>query len=129
MDVSIPNNFPRIEKIYKNDFKILSKKLIGEKVSELETKNEIKNTFKKSEYVLDPHGAVGLVGLRRNLNKNQTGVFFETAHPIKFIESITDIIGIKEDFFKISTNFKSNETIHSIDNNYNSLIKFLKSIN
>ena len=129
MDVSIPNNFPRIEKIYKNDFKILSKKLIGEKVSELETKNEIKNTFKKSEYVLDPHGAVGLVGLRRNLNKNQTGVFFETAHPIKFIESITDIIGIKEDFFKISTNFKSNETIHSIDNNYASLIKFLKSIN
>lgn len=129
MDVSIPNNFPRIEKIYKNDFKILSKKLIGEKVSELETKNEIKNTFKKSEYVLDPHGAVGLVGLRRNLNKNQTGVFFETAHPIKFIESITDIIGIKEDFFKISTNFKSNETIHSIDNNYTSLIKFLKSIN
>lgn len=129
MDVSIPNNFPRIEKIYKNDFKILSKKLIGEKVTELETKNEIKNTFKKSEYVLDPHGAVGLVGLRRNLNKNQTGVFFETAHPIKFIESITDIIGIKEDFFKISTNFKSNETIHSIDNNYTSLIKFLKSIN
>lgn len=129
MDVSIPNNFPRIEKIYKNDFKILSKKLIGEKVTELETKNEIKNTFKKSEYVLDPHGAVGLVGLRRNLNKNQTGVFFETAHPIKFIESITDIIGIKEDFFKVSTNFKSNETIHSIDNNYTSLIKFLKSIN
>ena len=33
MDVSIPNNFPRIEKIYKNDFKILSKKLIAEKVS------------------------------------------------------------------------------------------------
>ena len=129
MDVSIPNNFPRIEKIYKNDFKILSKKLIGEKVSELETKNEIKNTFKKSEYVLDPHGAVGLVGLRKNLNKNQTGVFFETAHPIKFIESITDIIGIKEDFFNISTNFNSNETIHSIDNNYTSLIKFLKSIN
>ncbi len=129
MDVSIPNNFPRIEKIYKNDFKILSKKLIGEKVTELETKNEIKNTFKKSEYVLDPHGAVGLVGLRKNLNKNQTGVFFETAHPIKFIESITDIIGIKEDFFNISTNFNSNETIHSIDNNYTSLIKFLKSIN
>ena len=107
----------------------MRKNLWSTSISDSETLQMIKDTWINNGIILDPHGAVGLVGLRRNLNKNQTGVFFETAHPIKFIESITDIIGIKEDFFKISTNFKSNETIHSIDNNYTSLIKFLKSIN
>ena len=129
MDVSIPNNFPRIEKIFENNFKKLLNNLIGEKVNEIETKEEIKHTFEKLKYVLDPHGAVGLVGLKRNLEKNQTGVFFETAHPIKFIDSINQIINIKQDHFDIETNFKKNEFINSIDNNYPSLINFLKKIN
>ena len=129
MDVSNPNNFSRIEKIFNNDFKVLTKKMISEKVSEIETKNEIKNIFKKYGYVLDPHGAVGLVGLKRNLYKNEVGVFFETAHPIKFLNSINKIIKLKEDFFNISANFKSEEKLYSIKNNYKSLIKFIKSIN
>ena len=129
MDVSIPNNFPRIEKIFENNFKKLSNNLIGEKVNEIETKEEIKYTFEKSKYILDPHGAVGLVGLKRNLGKNQTGVFFETAHPIKFIDSINQILNIKQDHFDVETNFKNNEFINSIDNNYPSLINFLKKIN
>ena len=102
MDVSNPSNFSRIEKLFKNDFKLLTKKMISEKVTEIETKNEIKKIFKKFGYVLDPHGAVGLVGLKRNLYKNEVGVFFETAHPIKFLNSIKKIIKLKEDFFNIS---------------------------
>ena len=76
MDVSIPNNFPRIEKIYNDNFKSLSSDLISEMVNEFQTKEEIKKTFHGSKYVLDPHGAVGLVGLKRNLKDNETGVFF-----------------------------------------------------
>ena len=38
--------------------------MISEKVTEIETKNEIKKIFKKFGYVLDSHGAVGLVGLK-----------------------------------------------------------------
>ena len=129
MDVSNPNNFSRIEKLYKNDFKLLTKKMISEKVTEIETKNEIKKIFKKFGYVLDPHGAVGLVGLKRNLYKNEVGVFFETAHPIKFLNSIKKIIKLKEDFFNISSNFNSEERIYSIKNNYKTLTKFIESIN
>ena len=42
--------------------------------------------FQKNNYVLDPHGAVGLLGLRQYLgsNKKNTGIFLETAHPCKF---------------------------------------------
>ena len=85
--------------------------------------------FKKFGYVLDPHGAVGLVGLKRNLYNNEVGVFFETAHPIKFLNSIKKIIKLKEDFFNISSNFNSEERIYSIKNNYKSLTKFIESIN
>ena len=129
MDVSNPSNFSRIEKLFKNDFKLLTKKMISEKVTEIETKNEIKKIFKKFGYVLDPHGAVGLVGLKRNLYNNEVGVFFETAHPIKFLNSIKKIIKLKEDFFNISSNFNSEERIYSIKNNYKSLTKFIESIN
>ena len=129
MDVSYPSNFSRIEKLFKNDFKLLTKKMISEKVTEIETKNEIKKIFKKFGYVLDPHGAVGLVGLKRNLYNNEVGVFFETAHPIKFLNSIKKIIKLKEDFFNISSNFNSEERIYSIKNNYKSLTKFIESIN
>ena len=103
--------------------------MISEKVTEIETKNEIKKIFKKFGYVLDPHGAVGLVGLKRNLHKNDVGIFFETAHPIKFLNSINKIIKLRENFFNISSNFNSEERFYSIKNNYKSLIKFIESIN
>ncbi len=129
MDVSIPNNFPRIEKIYDDNFKSLSKNLISEMVDEFQTKEEIKKIFNSTEYILDPHGAVGLVGLKRNLQSNETGVFFETAHPIKFMDSIREILKIREDFFKTNLNFDNKEIIHKINNDYNSLVDFINSIN
>ena len=129
MDVSIPNNFPRIEKIYNDNFKSLSNDLISEMVNEFQTKEEIKKTFHGSKYILDPHGAVGLVGLKRNLSDNETGVFFETAHPIKFMDSVGKILKIREDFFKINLNFNNKETIHKIKNDYNDLVDFIKLIN
>ena len=129
MDVSIPNNFPRIEKIYDDNFKSLSKNLISEMVDEFQTKEEIKKIFNSTKYILDPHGAVGLVGLKRNLQSNETGVFFETAHPIKFMDSIREILKIREDFFKTNLNFDNKEIIHKINNDYNSLVDFINSIN
>ncbi len=129
MDVSIPNNFPRIEKIYDDNFKTLSKNLISEMVDEFQTKDEIKKIFNNTKYILDPHGAVGLVGLKRNLKDNETGVFFETAHPIKFMDTVGKILKIREDFFKINLNFNNKETIHKIKNDYNELVNFINLIN
>lgn len=97
MDVSDPNNFPRIEHIFDNNFQTLKNKIRAEKVNEDETKNQIKKTYYDSKYVLDPHGAVGLVGLRRYNSKNEIGIFLETAHPVKFRDSITKIVDVKID--------------------------------
>ena len=98
-------------------------------VDEFQTKEEIKKIFNSTKYILDPHGAVGLVGLKRNLQSNETGVFFETAHPIKFMDSIREIIKIRKKIFKTNLNFNNKEIIHKINNDYNNLVDFIKSIN
>ena len=47
---------------------------------------DVKKIFDKKSYVLDPHGAIGYLGLKKymSMNKQSTGIFLETAHPIKF---------------------------------------------
>ena len=125
MDVSDPNNFPRIEHIFDYNFQALKNKIHAEKVNEEETKNQIKKTYSNSKYVLDPHGAVGLVGLSRYNLKNEIGIFLETAHPIKFRDSITDILNVNiDDPLKLTSESDSHKI--ALKNNYSDLIEFIK---
>jgi threonine synthase len=51
--------------------------------------------YKKAGYILDPHGAVGYLGLKNYLIKHKgTGIFFETAHPAKFGDVVEETLGI-----------------------------------
>ena len=46
-------------------------------------------------YILDPHGAVGYLGLKKYFNdsdENATGIFLETAHPSKFKEVVDETL-------------------------------------
>lgn len=46
---------------------------------------------------MDPHGAVGYLGLKEFLKENHGfhGVFLETAHPVKFLDTVEEVIGEK----------------------------------
>ena len=96
MDVSSPSNFIRIEKVYK-DFNVLKNNLSSFSFNDLQTINAIKSVYKNCKYILDPHGAIGYLGLKKylNLNSNFKGVFFETAHPIKFSNHIEKNLNLK----------------------------------
>ena len=48
--------------------------------------------YKKTGYLLDPHGAVGYRALTEMLKPNEVGVFLETAHPAKFKDTVEKII-------------------------------------
>ena len=65
MDVGDPSNFVRILKIYNNNFKSLKKELTAYKFSDEETILGIKELFRKSKYLLDPHGATAYLGLKK----------------------------------------------------------------
>jgi len=59
------------------------------------TQQTMLSVFDQTNYVLDPHSAVGFLGLKSYLSKlenNNIGIFLETAHPSKFINIVEEVI-------------------------------------
>jgi threonine synthase len=50
----------------------------------------------QTKYVMDPHGAVGYLGLKKyqDSEPNTYGIFLETAHPVKFLDVVEDTLGL-----------------------------------
>jgi threonine synthase len=54
------------------------------------------SVLERTNYLLDPHGAVAYLALKKYLTTNDgVGVFLETAHPAKFLEDVEQILGKK----------------------------------
>lgn len=96
MDVSSPSNFVRILELFENNFGSLKKDLSSYPFDDSETLKAIHHLYNKYNYLADPHGAVGYLGLKQFMEQNAgyTGVFLETAHPVKFPQSIEKELGI-----------------------------------
>ena len=96
MDVSNPSNFIRIQEMFEN-FETLSSSLSSYSFDDNQTLEIVKQIYNDKKYIMDPHGAVGFLGLKKYLTKNsiKTGVFLETAHPIKFSKHIENTIKVK----------------------------------
>jgi threonine synthase len=94
MDVGNPSNFPRIMELYNNDFGKLSQDVTGYSFNDEDTRNAMRVVYSKMGYIMDPHGAVGYLGLKEFLKSNSgyTGIFLETAHPAKFKEVVEETI-------------------------------------
>lgn len=94
MDVGNPSNFSRIIDLYNSSLTKIKKDVVGYSCNDEETKKSIFNVYKKYNYILDPHGAVGFVALDKffSEHKNITGIILETAHPAKFIDIIDSVI-------------------------------------
>ncbi len=97
MDVGNPSNFVRILQLVKNNLPALKNQLSSYSITDAETKKAIKDVYLNSNYLLDPHGAVGYCGLKKYLSNHpeQRGIFLETAHPIKFYDVVEPIINKK----------------------------------
>jgi threonine synthase len=68
--------------------------MVGYRYSDEEICETMKHVFTEENYMLDPHGAVGYRALKDDLKEGETGVFFETAHPAKFTETVESVLGI-----------------------------------
>ncbi|MWP48337.1 MULTISPECIES: threonine synthase [unclassified Gilliamella] len=91
MDVSQPNNWPRIEEIYKRegwDLKSLGHATVSDEVA----KQTVCELDQKG-YLSEPHGAIAYRALRDQLQEGEYGLFLGTAHPAKFKEVVEDILG------------------------------------
>jgi len=93
MDVGAPSNFARILELYNNSHAAITSDLVGYRFSDVEIRETMKEVFDDSNYILDPHGAIGYRALKANLTKGEVGVFLETAHPAKFTETVESVLG------------------------------------
>lgn len=95
MDVGAPSNFIRILELFENNFPNLKAVLSSYSITDEQTVDVMKEVYQQSGYILDPHGAVGHACLKQYLDEHpgHKGYFLETAHPIKFNETVKAAIG------------------------------------
>jgi threonine synthase len=92
MDVGDPSNFARVIELYGNDYEAIKRDITGATYSDDKIAEAIRETYQKTGYLLDPHGACGYRALSEGLKPGEVGVFLETAHPAKFKDTVEKII-------------------------------------
>lgn len=128
MDVGNPSNFDRIQDLYKGDVEAIRRDIVGAVFTDEETLHAIRNVYTRTNYLLDPHGAVAYLGLKKNLNdhENIPGVFLETAHPAKFKNIVEACLGCEISCPKsLKECLKKDKQAILIKNSYEELISNL----
>lgn len=93
MDVGNPSNFERLVAFYNHDINKMREEIKGISISDEETLMEIRDTYERTGYVLDPHTAVGVAAARQS---QLTPIIVNaTAHPAKFPDVIQRALDIE----------------------------------
>lgn len=94
MDVGNPGNFPRLTRLFDDDFCRISEAISGYWFDDGQIREHIKAEYERTGYILDPHGAVASLGLDSFLmdHPEKSGIFVETAHPGKFTTAVEPLI-------------------------------------
>jgi threonine synthase len=96
MDVGAPSNFVRMLDMFGNDWAAMKQHISGAHRTDAATEDTMREVLARTNYLLDPHGAVAYSALKDYLVKNKgVGVFLETAHPAKFLEDVEQILDKK----------------------------------
>ena len=129
MDVGKPSNLDRILKLYNQDVNALKKELTSWSFSDKETRHSIHNTKDCFDYIIEPHTAVGLLGLNTYIQETDTdctGIVLATAHPGKFADAIEPIIREKVTIPKrLKESMLKEKHATIVPNQYSSLKEYL----
>ncbi len=93
MDVSDPSNHPRMLDLHDRLFADIKAHVSGFTLSDEETIAVMKSCYDQTDYILDPHGAIGYAALKEKLEEGETGLFLETAHYSKFMPVVEKALG------------------------------------
>jgi threonine synthase len=102
MDVGNPSNFERMLWLYGRSVEAMRRDIVGSRHTDAEVKSTIRRVYEEREYLLDPHGAIGYLGVKKQMESARgsrgrdgasVGIFLATAHPAKFGEIVEPIIG------------------------------------
>jgi threonine synthase len=95
MDVGSPSNFVRVMEMFQQSYQAILEKISGYTVTDSITKQTIADIYQQYGYIADPHGAVAFYALQEYLQQypGSKGIFLETAHPVKFPDTVESVIG------------------------------------
>ena len=128
MDVGNPSNFIRIQELFDNNLSSLKKYFSSYSFSDDETKIMMKSIHDKFNYISEPHGAIGYLGLKEyGLKTNEFGVFLETAHPVKFLDVVEETLSVDVEIPSQIKQIMSKEKVALSIANYQELKFFLNS--
>ena len=126
MDVGDPSNFVRILELYKGSHHDICGQISGATYTDEMISDTIRDTYKETGYLLDPHGACGYRALKEGLQSDETGLFLETAHPAKFRDTVEPIIGEKVNIpAKLRAFMEGTKQSISIDKEFKEFKEFL----
>lgn len=132
MDISDPSNFIRILALHSNNNR-LRKYMKAYSFTDEQTSIIMQKIWENCRYMLDPHGSVALLGVINFLKQKkieQYGIFFETAHPIKFLdkikESFRDKISYPNNFNLLD---KKDKNYYKLSTKYEEFREFLLDTN
>jgi len=126
MDVGNPSNFIRIQELFNKNLSSLKKLFSSYSFSDDETKIMMKSIHDKFNYISEPHGAIGYLGLKKyGLKTNEFGVFLETAHPVKFLEVVEETLKVDVAIPSQIKQVMSKEKVATSIANYQELKLFL----
>lgn len=130
MDVGNPSNLERIQYLYNFDLLQIQKDISSFSFNDEETLSAIKDVFLKYNYIIDPHGAVGYLALKKyfdnNSNPKRIGIVAETAHASKFLDIVENAINNKVEIpNRLKIVLEKEKRSIKLDNKFNSLKEFL----
>ena len=126
MDVGNPSNFARISSLFHQNLESIRNVISGYTVTDEDIKQTILDVYQRYHYLLDPHGACAFKAISESLKEGEHGVFLETAHPVKFTESMTAIIGKEPEIpERLKAFMNSVKKTVVLDNDFNSFKSYL----
>lgn len=92
MDVGDPSNFARVYALYNKEWESIRKDISGATYTNEQIADTMRQVYRNTGYVCDPHGACGYRALSERIQPEEVGVFLETAHPAKFKQTVDEIL-------------------------------------
>lgn len=126
MDVGDPSNFVRVLDLYNHSLEDIKKDILSFWYSDEEIMSVVNDTYDNAGYLLDPHGACAYKALRDNLGTDETGIFLETAHSAKFLETVESAVKQKISIpDKLKTFMEKEIKKVEMDADFNTLKRYL----
>ena len=143
MNVGHPSNLARLVDLYggsmdeqgrlhmQPDLDALRRDIYAVEISDAQTRETMRTAWQRHQLLLEPHGAVGWLGLQQYAEEHpgegRLQTVLETAHPAKFPEHIREVLGIEAEAPESMQGLEeAEETYDSMEPDYSAFKAYLK---